>query len=84
MTSHRVATREEWLQERKALLQREKAYTRERDALSAQRRELPWVRVDKEYVFDAAEGKVSLGDLFAGRSQLFVKHFMMAPGQVGQ
>ena len=84
MPQHTVATREEWLKARVALLAREKAHTRERDEISRQRRELPWVRIDKEYVFDGPEGKVTLADLFDGRSQLFVKHFMMGPGQVGQ
>ena len=64
MPTHRVASREEWLKQRVALLEREKAYTRERDEISRQRRELPWVRVEKEYVFDAPEGKVTLADLF--------------------
>jgi len=79
-----VASREEWLVERRALLEREKAHTRERDAISRQRRELPWVAVEKEYVFQGPEGAVTLADLFDGRSQLFVKHFMLGPGQVGQ
>ena len=59
MPTHRVVSREEWLKERIALLKREKAYTRERDEISRQRRELPWVRVEKEYVFDVPEGKIS-------------------------
>jgi predicted dithiol-disulfide oxidoreductase (DUF899 family) len=84
MPEHRVVSREDWLKERAALLQREKAHTRERDEISRQRRELPWVRIDKEYVFDGPEGKVTLGDLFDGQSQLFIKHFMMGPGQVAQ
>jgi predicted dithiol-disulfide oxidoreductase (DUF899 family) len=84
MPEHRVVSREEWLRERVALLEREKAHTRERDAISRQRRELPWVKVEKEYVFEGPEGKVTLAELFDGRTQLFVKHFMMGPGQVGQ
>jgi predicted dithiol-disulfide oxidoreductase (DUF899 family) len=84
MPAHRVASREEWLKERVALLEREKAYTRERDEINRLRRELPWVRVEKKYVFDAPEGKVTLADLFDGRSQLFIKHFMMGPGQETQ
>jgi predicted dithiol-disulfide oxidoreductase (DUF899 family) len=84
MSKQRVASREEWLKERLSLLEREKAYTRERDAISAKRRELPWVKVEKRYVFEGPEGKVTLSDLFGGRSQLFVKHFMMGPGQAGQ
>src|SRR5262245_42640537 len=82
--AHPVVSRDEWLRARVALLEREKAHTRQRDELSRTRRELPWVRVEKEYAFDAPQGKLTLGDLFAGRSQLFVKHFMLGPGQVGQ
>ncbi len=76
---HKVASREEWLVARKALLANEKALTKARDALSRERRELPWVRVDKEYVFEGPNGKDTLADLFAGRSQLIVKHFMLGP-----
>src|SRR5262245_19236499 len=82
--SHRIVSREEWLDERKALLVKEKGLTRLRDQLAAERRALPWVRIEKEYAFDAPQGTVTLADLFDGRSQLFVKHFMMAPGQLGQ
>jgi predicted dithiol-disulfide oxidoreductase (DUF899 family) len=81
MTDHRVVSREAWLQERKALLAQEKEMTRLRDALSERRRALPWVRVEKPYFFDTPDGKKSLSDLFEGRSQLIVKHFMLAPGQ---
>jgi len=81
---HRVVAREEWLEARNALLAKEKALTRLRDQLAAERRALPWVRIDKEYVFDAPDRKVTLADLFDGRSQLFIKHFMMGPGQIGQ
>jgi len=84
MQPHRIVSRAEWIEERVKLLEREKAFTDQRDELNRQRRELPWVRVEKEYVFDAPEGTVSLADLFDGRSQLFVKHFMMGPGQVTQ
>jgi predicted dithiol-disulfide oxidoreductase (DUF899 family) len=84
MEKPRVASRDEWLKERQALLKREKAHTRERDAIARQRRELPWVKVEKDYVFEGPEGKVGLGDLFDGKSQLFVKHFMKGPGQVAQ
>lgn len=77
---HRIATREEWIAARKLLLIKEKEHTRARDELSRQRRELPWVRVKKEYVFDAPGGKITLAELFDGRSQLFIKHFMMGPG----
>jgi predicted dithiol-disulfide oxidoreductase (DUF899 family) len=80
MESHKIASREEWLTARKALLMREKEHTRERDRLSAERRALPWVKVEKNYVFDAPEGKRSLADLFDGRSQLLVYHFMLTPG----
>lgn len=77
---HRVVTREEWLAARQRHLEHEKEFTRRRDALSAERRELPWVKVDQDYVFDTGCGKRSLSDLFAGRSQLIVYHFMLAPG----
>ncbi len=79
--AHRVASRSEWLAERSALLAREKEFTKLGDQLSAERRALPWVRIEKEYVFDGPSGKVTLGQLFNGRSQLFLKHFMMGPGQ---
>jgi predicted dithiol-disulfide oxidoreductase (DUF899 family) len=76
----RVVSQAEWLEARKDLLAREKDFSRRRDALSAERRELPWVRVEKEYVFDSPGGKETLADLFAGRSQLVVYHFMFGPG----
>jgi predicted dithiol-disulfide oxidoreductase (DUF899 family) len=79
-----AVSREEWLRARTALLEREKAHTRERDELARARRELPWVRVEKDYVFDAPDGTITLADLFGSRTQLFVKHFMMGPGQAGQ
>jgi predicted dithiol-disulfide oxidoreductase (DUF899 family) len=82
--AHVVAAREEWLDARTALLAKEKGLTRLRDQLAADRRALPWVRVEKPYVFDGPQGPVTLADLFDGRSQLFVKHFMLGPGQVGQ
>lgn len=75
-----VVSREEWLAARTQLLRKEKEFTRLRDHLSAWRRGLPWVRIDKSYVFDSPKGKVQLADLFEGRSQLFIKHFMMGPG----
>lgn len=81
---HRVVSQEEWLKQRLALLEKEKAWTRMRDEVNATRLALPWVKVEKEYIFDNPEGKVSLSDLFNGRSQLFIKHFMMGPGQQGQ
>jgi predicted dithiol-disulfide oxidoreductase (DUF899 family) len=77
---HPIVSQEEWLAARKALLSKEKEFTRLRDQLSAERRELPWVKVDKEYVFDGLEGKETLADLFEGRSQLLVYHFMFGPG----
>lgn len=77
--SHRVVSHEEWLAERKELLAQEKQLTRQRDAVDAARRALPWVRVEKNYEFDAPGGKVSLADLFDGRSQLILQHFMFAP-----
>jgi len=75
----RVVSQAEWLAARKELLAKEKNFTRQRDALSAQRRELPWVKVDKEYVFDTSSGKETLSDLFGNRSQLIVYHFMFGP-----
>ncbi|MFB9180273.1 DUF899 domain-containing protein [Dactylosporangium sucinum] len=74
-----VVTREEWLAARKALLAKEKALTRARDELNADRRRLPMVRVDKPYAFEGPDGTVSLADLFGGRPQLVVHHFMFAP-----
>lgn len=75
----KVATREEWLKARASLLAAEKEFTHQRDALSAKRRAMPWVKIDKDYVFDAPAGPVKLADLFAGRSQLVIYHFMFAP-----
>lgn len=76
-----TVTQNEWLEARRALLAEEKALTRQRDELSRKRRELPWVRVDRNYVFDGPEGAVTLSDLFAGHSQLIVYHFMFGPEQ---
>jgi predicted dithiol-disulfide oxidoreductase (DUF899 family) len=76
MARHTVISRNEWLAARKALLAKEKKFTKLRDQLSQQRRELPWVKVDKDYVFDGPKGKETLSDLFEGRSQLIVYHFM--------
>jgi predicted dithiol-disulfide oxidoreductase (DUF899 family) len=70
----------EWLAARKELLRKEKEFTRLRDELSRQRREMPWERVEKQYVFDGPKGKEPLADLFDGRSQLIVYHFMFGPG----
>jgi predicted dithiol-disulfide oxidoreductase (DUF899 family) len=80
MDQHRVVSSDEWLAARKELLAKEKEFTRLRDQLSRLRRELPWERVGKEYVFAGPDGKLSLADLFAGRSQLIVYHFMFDPG----
>jgi predicted dithiol-disulfide oxidoreductase (DUF899 family) len=77
---HQVVSQEEWLAARKQLLSREKEFTQLRDQLSAERRELPWVKVDKQYVFDGPNGKETLADLFNGRSQLIIYHFMFGPG----
>ena len=79
MTEHAVVSREEWLKARRAHLEEEKAFTRQRDALSEKRRNLPWVRVDKPYRFEGPSGVQTLADLFAGRSQLLVQHFMYGP-----
>ncbi|MFZ0681230.1 DUF899 domain-containing protein [Candidatus Binatus sp.] len=84
MNHNPIVSREEWLDARKLLLTREKELTRARDELSRQRRELPWVKIDKPYEFDSATGKVTLAQLFNGRSQLFIKHFMMGPGAAHQ
>ena len=78
-TRRSEVTREEWLEARKALLAREKAFTRERDALSAARRALPRVKVDKRYVFEEPSGRRTLGELFEGRRQLILYHFMFDP-----
>lgn len=79
MTTHRVVSKEQWLEARRALLAEEKAFTRQRDALNAKRRDLPWVKVDKSYSFDTPDGKQTLADLFGKRSQLLVYHFMYGP-----
>src|SRR5437867_5405858 len=82
MKRSRIVSRDEWLVARKDLLTREKELTRLRDEVSRHRRELPWVKIDKEYVFDGPKGKETLADLFGGRSQLIVYHFMFGPGWV--
>jgi predicted dithiol-disulfide oxidoreductase (DUF899 family) len=79
-TQHPVVSQNEWLAARKELLAEEKDLTRRRDALSAKRRELPWVKVEQNYIFDAPQGKVALSDLFRDKSQLIVYHFMLGPG----
>jgi predicted dithiol-disulfide oxidoreductase (DUF899 family) len=76
MQSHKIVSEQEWLAARKAHLKNEKALTRMRDLVARERRELPWVEVEKNYVFDTPEGKKTLADLFDGRSQLIVYHFM--------
>ena len=79
MSDHKTGTREEWLAARLELLDAEKALTRRSDELARQRQELPWVRIDKEYCFDTDDGPASLADLFRGRSQLLIYHFMFGP-----
>jgi predicted dithiol-disulfide oxidoreductase (DUF899 family) len=79
MTEHKVGTQEEWQAAREELLQEEKELTRRSDELARKRRELPWVRVEKEYRFDTDEGTRTLAELFDGRSQLLVYHFMFGP-----
>jgi predicted dithiol-disulfide oxidoreductase (DUF899 family) len=78
-TSHPIATREEWLDARRRLLEREKELTRLHDEIARERRTLPWVPVTEDYRFDAPSGEATLADLFSGRSQLLVYHFMMGP-----
>lgn len=80
LTGHEVVSRTEWLAARKALLERETELTHEMDRVHAARRALPWVRIDKTYTFDGPAGGVTLADLFDGRSQLAVYHFMLTPG----
>jgi predicted dithiol-disulfide oxidoreductase (DUF899 family) len=79
MTDHRVATREDWQAAREELLRREKEHTREADALAEARRELPWLAIEKEYRFETDDGPKTLAELFDGRSQLLVYHFMFGP-----
>src|SRR5260370_28216195 len=79
MTDHKTGTRKEWLAARLELLEAEKALTRRSDELARRRQELPWVRIDKEYRFETDEGQASLADLFRGRSQLLLYHFMFGP-----
>lgn len=78
--NHSVVSRDRWIAERRALLAREKELTRLQDQLARERRAMPWVRVEKNYVFDTSEGPRSLGQLFEGRRQLLVQHFMFGPG----
>jgi len=77
---HPIVSHDNWLAARKQLLAKEKELTRLRDQLAAERRALPWVKVENPYVFDGPGGKETLAELFAGRSQLIVKHFMLGPG----
>ncbi|MCE4553657.1 DUF899 domain-containing protein [Roseateles cellulosilyticus] len=80
LTDHPTVTRDRWIADRKALLAREKELTQLRDRIAAERRALPWVRLEKDYVFDTADGPRSLSELFQGRRQLLVQHFMFGPG----
>jgi predicted dithiol-disulfide oxidoreductase (DUF899 family) len=80
MQPHKIVSHDEWNAARKAYLAEEKAFTRARDALSKKRRELPWEKIGKNYLFDTPDGKQSLADLFGGKSQLIVYHFMLGPG----
>src|SRR6266446_4326836 len=78
-SEHKIVSREEWIGARKRLLAEEKELTRRSDELARKRQELPWVKIDKEYEFETDKGKASLADLFRGRSQLLVYHFMFGP-----
>jgi predicted dithiol-disulfide oxidoreductase (DUF899 family) len=80
MQQHQIVSQEQWIAARKTLLAKEKELTRARDEISSLRRKLPWVRVEKNYVFDSPNGKETLSDLFGDRSQLIVNHFMLGPG----
>jgi len=82
MQTHKTVSRDEWMAARRELLAKEKELLHATDAVKRQARELPWVKVDKAYVFDGLNGKETLSDLFAGRSQLIVKHFML--GRAGK
>ena len=79
LEDHKVVSRNEWLEARKMLLKKEKEFTILRDQLSQERRNLPWIAVDKEYIFEGPNGKETLSELFDGRSQLIVYHFMFHP-----
>ncbi|GLQ47017.1 hypothetical protein GCM10007862_20680 [Dyella lipolytica] len=78
---HEVVSREAWLEARRALMVKERVHMKLGDQLSAEQRALPWMKIDKHYEFESPSGTVTLSDLFAGRSQLFVKHYMLGPGQ---
>ena len=79
MQQHKVVSHDEWIAARKAHLAEEKAFSRTRDALARKRRELPWEKVERKYVFDTPQGKQSLAELFGGKSQLIIYHFMLGP-----
>ncbi len=79
MTTHTVVSQQDWLKARKALLEKEKAFTRLRDQLSEERRQLPWVKVEKNYIFEGPQGKQDLSALFDGKTQLMIYHFMLGP-----
>jgi predicted dithiol-disulfide oxidoreductase (DUF899 family) len=81
---HPVVSEEEWVKQRLALMEKEKQYVQQGDELSAEVRALPWMKVDKDYIFTSPEGDLKLKDLFGNHSQLFLKHFMMEPGQKWQ
>ena len=84
MPPHPIVSKPDWIAARRVLLAKEKAFTRARDQLAEERRALPWLKIEKPYVFDGPAGPVTLADLFDGRSQLFIKHFMMGPGATTQ
>ncbi|HET6158119.1 MAG TPA: thioredoxin family protein [Dongiaceae bacterium] len=79
MTQHKIVSEADWIEARKKVLAEEKALAKARERIAALRRDLPWVKIEKKYEFDTASGKKSLADLFEGRGQLFVQHFMFAP-----
>src|SRR5690349_17066430 len=79
MSNHQVVSEEKWIEARRNLLAKEKQLTRQHDEIARQRRELPWVKIEKQYTFDTPQGKRTLGDLFNGRSQLIIYHFMFGP-----
>ena len=78
--NRKVVSQKEWIAARKKLLAKEKKFSKQRDELNLQRRKLPWVKIEKEYVFEGSRGKVTLGNLFGGKSQLIIYHFMFGPG----
>jgi predicted dithiol-disulfide oxidoreductase (DUF899 family) len=82
--SHRIVTKADWIEARRAFLVKEKELTRLRDRLAEERRALPWVKIEKPYIFDGPAGNVTLAELFDGRSQLLIKHFMMGPSAATQ